>query len=291
MSAVIVDGKELAREIQASLALQAAEIALKLGRKPCLAVVLVGENPSSKIYVSAKTKAAHNIGMETVDCLLPEAISQEKLEQELKTLCRRDDVDGVLLQLPLPRPLSEEGAILAIDPLCDVDGLHPVNQGLLMRGSQATRPCTPLGVLSLIDKARSLLALPADLKGLQAIVVGRSVLVGKPVALMLLERHCTVTICHSRTQDLAAQCRCADILIAAVGKERLIRGDWVKPSAIVIDVGINRTEEGKIVGDVDFESVKEVAAALSPVPGGVGPMTITMLLANTLRAAQQRTEA
>ncbi|MCB0360587.1 MAG: bifunctional 5,10-methylenetetrahydrofolate dehydrogenase/5,10-methenyltetrahydrofolate cyclohydrolase, partial [Bdellovibrionales bacterium] len=206
---------------------------------------------------------------------------------QLRALSGNPAVDGILLQLPLPNGLDEFAALLAIDPGKDVDGLHPYNQGLLLRGETTFVPCTPAGSMALIDEARKLLGLPKSLDGLHAVVLGRSILVGKPIAQLLLQRNCTVVQCHSRTRELATECRRADILIAAVGRPKLVRGDWIKHGAIVIDVGINRLDDGSLAGDVTFEEAAVVAGAITPVPKGVGPMTIAMLMKNTVQAAQQ----
>lgn len=287
MSAVVVDGKILAKRIQDNLIPQAEVITHSLGRKPGLAVILVGDNPASKVYVSAKTKTARACGLATFDIHLPANTTDKDLKANIQKLNQDPNVDGILLQLPLPAGLNEFSALNAILPEKDVDGLHPFNQGLLLRGELAPRPCTPLGVLALVDEARSLLKLPKNLNGLKATIVGRSVLVGKPLAFLLLERHCTVTLCHSQTTNLQSECASADILIAALGKPNFIQGNAVKPNSIVIDVGINKTPNGKLTGDVDFPSAQKIAAAITPVPGGVGPMTIAMLMSNTVEAARK----
>jgi methylenetetrahydrofolate dehydrogenase (NADP+) / methenyltetrahydrofolate cyclohydrolase len=290
MAAQIIDGQALAKEVQEKLALEVQEIIPRLGRGPKLAVVLVGENPASKVYVKSKTKKARLCGIEVDDFFLPEQTTNEQLQAQLKELSRRIDLDGILLQLPLPKQLDEFAALMCIDPALDVDGLHPLNQGLLLRGARTHQSCTPKGAMMLIDQARKQLGAGANLAGLHAVVVGRSILVGKPVAMMLLARHCTVSMCHSRTAQLGEECKRADILVAAIGRAKLINADYVKPGAIVIDVGINRTAAGELVGDVDYESVLPVAGALTPVPGGVGPMTIAMLLSNTVESARWKVE-
>lgn len=286
MSVLILDGKALAAEIQESIKTRVAGLAPRLGRKPGLAVVLVGENPASKVYVGAKTKAAINCGLEVTDVKLPATVSNAELQSQLKQLSKNPAVDGILLQLPLPNGLDEFAALCCIEPPLDADGLHPLNQGLLLRGAPAPRSCTPMGCMALIEKACASLGRSTKLAGLHAVVVGRSILVGKPIALLLLEQNCTVTMCHSRTKDLAAEVRRADIVVAAVGQPQMVKGDWIKPGAIVIDVGINRLDDGKLVGDVDFESAKKTSGAITPVPGGVGPLTITMLISNTVDAAE-----
>lgn len=288
MAAEIIDGKELSKSVRASLTTRVQDLAPKLGRAPSLAVVLVGEDPASQVYVRSKSKQAAKVGIDVIDRKFPETISNVELQQELRTLSEKPELDGILLQLPLPAGLDEYQALLSIAPDKDVDGLHPFNQGLLLRGADAFRPCTPLGVMHLVDKGRQLLGLDTNLSGCQAVIAGRSILVGKPMGFLLLERHCTVTTCHSRTKDLAAECRKADILVAAVGRDELIKGDWVKPGAVVIDVGINRRDDGSLVGDVAYNEALEVAGAITPVPGGVGPMTIAMLLSNTVDSAARK---
>lgn len=287
MAALILDGKALSAEIRAALKRDAESLRGSLGRPPGLGVILVGENPASKVYVAAKTKACAEVGIRAFDYHLSGSISDSELREIISKLNNNAEVDGILLQLPLPKGLSEFDALCAIDPRKDADGLHPTTQGLLLRGEKCFKPCTPSGVLALIDRARRDLGQSTDLSGLHAVVVGRSVLVGKPVGVMLLERNATVTFCHSRTKDLDAECRRADILVAALGRPDFIKA--VKPGSIVIDVGINRLENGKLTGDVDFAAAKEVAAAITPVPGGVGPMTIAMLLSNTIQSAKEKT--
>ncbi len=287
MSALVIDGKELAKEIEQNLSLEVRRITEALSRPPGLAVVLVGDNPASQVYVRSKSKRAIACGLTVRDVKLPGDVSQAQLEQEIAELNRDGEVDGILLQLPLPKGLNEFRAVCAIDPAKDADGLHPVSQGLLMRGAPAPRPCTPFGVMKLIAKGREMMGQPSAIAGLHAVVLGRSILVGKPQALLLLEENCTVTVCHSRTADLAAECRRADILVAAVGRAELVKRDFVKPGALVIDVGINQGANG-LVGDVAFAEVSEVASAITPVPGGVGPMTIAMLLSNTVALAEQK---
>jgi len=287
MAAIVLSGKKLAGELQAQLQQKCALITTKLGRAPKLAVVLVGEDPASQVYVAAKAKAAHRVGIETLDVKRPGDTSQAALIATLDELNGMPNLDGILLQLPLPAELDEFSAICRIRPELDVDGLHPLNQGLLMRGAVAHQSCTPLGSMALIDSARQALGLSLDLSGLKAIVVGRSVLVGKPISMMLLARNCTVTMVHSRTRELEREIGEADILVAALGKPNFIKANWLKPGAIVIDVGINRLPDGTIVGDVE-PGHEERVAAYSPVPGGVGPMTITMLLSNTINAAENR---
>jgi methylenetetrahydrofolate dehydrogenase (NADP+)/methenyltetrahydrofolate cyclohydrolase len=285
MTARIVDGKALADRLNAETAAKAARFAAAHGRAPGLAVVLVGEDPASQVYVRNKGKATTAAGMISVEHKLP----AETPEAEILALVRRlnDDpaIDGILFQLPVPKHIDPDRVIDAIHPDKDVDGFHVVNAGRLAVGFDGFVPCTALGSMLLIDEAG------ARIEGAEAVVVGRSNLVGKPVAQLLLRRNATVTMAHSRTRDLAAVCRRADILIAAVGRPRLVQGDWIKPGATVIDVGINRIEEGgktRLVGDVAYEAAAQVAGAITPVPGGVGPMTIACLLRNTLASAERR---
>ena len=287
MPAEIIDGKALAKSLQKKLSEKVAELQPALGRSPGLAVVLVGDNPASKVYVRSKTKKARRCGLEVSDIVLPADTSDEQLQSELRRLSETPAVDGILLQLPLPAGLDELAALQSIAPEKDADGLHPTNQGFLLRGAEGFEPCTPKGSMLLIKQACEQLGRSDNLSGLNAVVVGRSILVGKPMALMLLDAHCTVSVCHSRTKNLAHFTQSADIVVAAVGRERLLTAEHVKPGAIVIDVGINRTEAGDLVGDVDFDSVVDIAGAITPVPGGVGPMTITVLLQNTVRAAER----
>jgi methylenetetrahydrofolate dehydrogenase (NADP+)/methenyltetrahydrofolate cyclohydrolase len=251
------------------------------GLEPGLATVLVGDDPASRVYVGNKERACAEVGIRSYGHRLDAGTSQAELLTLIAELGRRADVHGILVQLPLPPHLNAQLVIQALPPAKDVDGLHPVNQGRLMAGEAGPRPCTPLGVLRLIDETG------LGLAGQRAAVVGRSVLVGKPVALMLLERHATVTLCHSRTKDLADEVGRADVVVAATGQPALVRGAWIKPGAVVIDVGINRGADGKLCGDVEFAAAAERAAFITPVPGGVGPMTVAMLLANTVAAAEQ----
>jgi methylenetetrahydrofolate dehydrogenase (NADP+)/methenyltetrahydrofolate cyclohydrolase len=280
--AAIIDGKALASKVRADVALGVAELGRSRGRAPGLAVVLVGDDPASQIYVRNKDRAAREAGIAARTHALDAATTEEALLDLVRALNVDDEVDGILVQLPLPRPIRPDRVIAAIDPAKDVDGLHPVNQGRLLSGEPGLRPCTPRGILRLLDHAG------AELKGARAVVVGRSVLVGKPVALLLLERHATVTLCHSRTADLAAEVGRAEVLVVAAGRPGLVRGEWVREGAVVVDVGTNRLPDGKLVGDVDFEAASARARAITPVPGGVGPMTIACLLENTLLAARRR---
>jgi methylenetetrahydrofolate dehydrogenase (NADP+)/methenyltetrahydrofolate cyclohydrolase len=271
-----IDGKELAARVREEVRLRVAENASRV--RPGLATVLVGDDPASAVYVRSKRKACEKAGIESVHHEFPASISQEDLLAHIDALNARVDVHGILVQLPLPSGLDEKSVIERISPDKDVDGLHPVSQGRLLGGVPGFRPCTPLGCMRLLDETG------IDLRGKRAVVIGRSLLVGMPIGLLLLERHATVTFCHSRTADLAAEVASADVLIAAIGQPRAIPGAWIKPGATVIDVGINRTDDG-LVGDVDYESARERAAFITPVPGGVGPMTIAMLLWNTADAA------
>jgi len=278
--ATILDGKKLANDIKKTLA---HEVLLLEGNqvKPGLAVILVGENPASKIYVKNKRKACDEVGIESFDYHLPESTSQEEIEKLIAQLNADKKVHGILVQLPLPPSLNEQRIFEMIDPSKDVDGFHPVNMGKLVSGLLSLRPCTPLGIIALLD------SIGYQLEGQQAVVVGRSKIVGKPVALLLLERHATVTICHSKTHNLSEIIKSADVVVAAVGVPKFVKGDWIKQGAVVIDVGINRMDDGSIVGDVDFQEASKYASAITPVPGGVGPMTIAMLLSNVVEAAKK----
>ncbi|GIW39948.1 MAG: bifunctional protein FolD [Candidatus Binatia bacterium] len=277
-----IDGKRLAATVREEVEREAARFRERYGRPPGLATVLVGDDPASRTYVRNKRKACGEAGIESFGFELPADTPQEKLDALIRDLNRRSDVDGILVQLPLPAPLDPARVLDLLDPEKDVDGLTPSNQARLLLGEPGLRPCTPLGILRLVESTGT------ELRGKRAVVVGRSRLVGKPVALLLLEKHATVTVCHSRTVDLAGEVARAEILVAAVGKARAIRGEWVAPGSVVVDVGINRTPEGKLVGDVESEKAIERAAFVTPVPGGVGPMTIAMLLWNTVEAAKRR---
>ena len=282
MSAQVIDGKAVAAEVRGRIAREVEELAeASGGRVPGLATVLVGEDPASQVYVGNKRKSTEEVGMRSIHHGLDAATSQDELLAVVAELNADDDVDGILVQLPLPEQVDQDAAIAAIDPAKDVDGLTAGSAGLLAQGRPGLVPCTPQGVMELLDHAG------VDPDGADAVVIGRSILVGRPMASLLLNASATVTVCHSQTRDLGAVCHRADILVAAVGRPRMVQGDWVKPGAAVIDVGVNRTEDG-LVGDVDFDAAVDVAGAISPVPGGVGPMTIAMLLQNTLRAARAR---
>jgi len=289
MTAQLIDGTTIAANLRAKVAAYAADILDRHGVVPGLAVVLVGNNPASQVYVRSKIKMTKEAGLNSIEHMLPETATQAELLAVVATLNADPSVDGILVQLPLPAQIDADAVIAAIDPAKDVDGFHPINAGRLMTGTGGLVPCTPLGSLKLLQSVK------ADLSGLEAVVVGRSNIVGKPMAQLLLAQSCTVTIAHSRSHDLPAICRRADILVAAVGRPEMVKGDWIKPGAIVIDVGINRIPdpskgEGKtrLVGDVDFVSASTRASFITPVPGGVGPMTIACLLANTMTAAAKR---
>ena len=278
----VLDGKAIAKKVRAEVAERAAAFAAKHGRQPGLHVVLVGGDPASQVYVRNKERAAGKCGLAGQVHRLAADTTQEDLVALVEKLNADPAIDGILVQLPLPAPLNAQPVLDAIDPGKDVDGLTPMNAGLLVDGREGLRPCTPSGCMRLIDD------IGADLTGQRALVVGRSALVGKPVALMLLARNATVTMAHSRTADLEARVRESDIVVAAVGRPEIIRGAWIKDDAIVLDVGINRGDDGKLVGDVEYEPAAERAGWITPVPGGVGPMTIAMLLANTVTAAERR---
>ena len=283
-TASIIDGKATALGLRAWIGDQVASLNSDQGIKPGLAVVLIGEDPASEVYVRNKRKTAVKLGMESYEHTLPADADQETVMRLVQDLNADPKVHGILVQLPLPKHLDEKPVVLAINPLKDVDGLHPENAGRLMAGNVGMVPCTPLGCQLLLRRRMG------DMTGKDAVVIGRSMLFGKPMAQLLLSENCTVTTAHSRTADLAAHCRRADILVAAVGRAEMVKADWVKPGAVVVDVGINRIpgegEKDKLVGDVDFADVSKVASAITPVPGGVGPMTIACLMFNTLRAAR-----
>jgi methylenetetrahydrofolate dehydrogenase (NADP+)/methenyltetrahydrofolate cyclohydrolase len=283
MTATIIDGKSIAADLRGKIASEVARLKAAHGLTPGIAVVLVGEDPASSVYVRTKSKAVAEAGMRAVDRKLPATTSEGELLELIAALSKDDAVHGILVQLPLPQQIDAQKVIAAIDAAKDADGFHPLNVGRLASGLPALVPCTPLGCVILAKTVH------ASLAGMEAVVVGRSNIVGKPVAQLLLKENATVTVAHSKTRDLPGVCRRADVLVAAIGKPEMIRGDWIKPGATVIDVGINRVpgEAGKsrIVGDVAFAEAAQVAGALTPVPGGVGPMTIACLLLNTLRAA------
>jgi methylenetetrahydrofolate dehydrogenase (NADP+)/methenyltetrahydrofolate cyclohydrolase len=279
MTAKIIDGKAVSAEMEEEMKVQVEELKAS-GIHPGLAVVLVGEDPASKVYVGRKRKSCERLGIASFEYKLPEETTEDYLLNLIAELNARKDVHGILVQLPLPKHIDSKKVLVAIDPAKDVDGFHPVNVGNLFVDESSLPPCTPAGVMELLKRAG------VELKGKNAVVVGRSNIVGKPVSIMLLKEHATVTICHSRTADLPGVCRSADVLVAAVGKAEMIKGDWVKPGAVVIDVGVNRLDDGKLAGDVEFAAAAERASAITPVPGGVGPMTIAMLMKNTISAAK-----
>ncbi|HUK02246.1 MAG TPA: bifunctional methylenetetrahydrofolate dehydrogenase/methenyltetrahydrofolate cyclohydrolase FolD [Steroidobacteraceae bacterium] len=285
MTAIIIDGKAVAASERVKTTARAKEFAARYGRRPGLAVVQVGEDPASTVYVRNKRRSSEESGIESFAHDLPASTPQAELLSLIDKLNRDPRVDGILVQMPLPKGIDSNRIIDAIDPAKDVDGLHPFNEGLLTVGRPGLRACTPSGCMRLLAEVK------CDPAGKRAVVVGRSILVGKPMALLLLEANATVTIAHSRTADLAAVVRESDIVVAAVGREGMIRGEWIKPGAVVIDVGTNKGADGKLKGDVDFEGARRVASAITPVPGGVGPMTIAMLLANAVEAAFSRAAA
>jgi len=280
--AVIIDGNVEAAKVREETAVAVARFRDEFGVAPGLATVLVGDDAASATYVRNKRRSCAKVGIESFHHELPAATSEDDIVALVRELNARRDAHGILVQLPLPSGIDSRAVLDAISPDKDVDGLHPVNQGRLMAGDAGLRPCTPLGVMRLLD------SVGAELKGARAVVVGRSLLVGKPVALLLLERHATVTVCHSRTRDLAGEIGRADVLVAAVGVPEFVRGEWVRPDSIVIDVGINRLDDGRLVGDVEFAAASLRASHITPVPGGVGPMTVAMLLANTVTAARMQ---
>ncbi len=279
-TASIINGKEIAANIRNSLKAEVQKLKEKEGVTPGLAVVLVGENPASKVYVRNKGKACEEAGIRSFQHDLPAETGEEDLLNLIERLNNSKDVHGILVQLPLPFHIDETRVIEAIAPRKDVDGFHPYNLGRLVMGKPLLEPCTPLGIVKLLDSIR------VDISGMEAVIVGRSNIVGKPMALMLLKRNATVTVCHSRTRDIEDKIRRADLVIAAVGKAEFVKGDWIKEGAVVIDVGINRAAGGGLVGDVDFQGASRRASFITPVPGGVGPMTIAMLLNNTVDAAR-----
>jgi len=274
----VIDGKAVAAAVRAEVRAR-VDALVAAGVRPGLATVLVGDDPASQVYVRNKQKACEEVGMRSFGHRLPADTTQDALLGLVRDLGRDPQVHGILVQLPLPKHLDAQAVIETLPPAKDVDGLHPTSQGRLMAGLPGFRPCTPLGVMRLLDEVG------VELKGAEAVVIGRSLLVGKPVALLLLERHATVTMCHSRTRDLGAVVGRAEVVVAAVGVAGLVRGEWIRPGAVVIDVGVNRKADGKLTGDVEYAAAAERARAITPVPGGVGPMTIAMLLQNTATAA------
>ena len=283
MTAELIDGIALSRTLRLDVAARAANLKAH-GITPGLAVILVGENPASQVYVRNKVKACADAGLHSVLEQYPADLSEGELLKRIKFLNTDPAIHGILVQLPLPAHIDAQKVIEAIAPLKDVDGFHIASAGALMTGTSSFLPCTPYGCMKMLD------SIGYDLRGKHAVVIGRSNIVGKPMALLLLQKNATVTICHSATADLKAITLQADVIVAAVGKRNVLTADMVKPGAVVLDVGMNRTPDGKLCGDVDFDGVKEVASFITPVPGGVGPMTITMLLVNTLEAAERSTE-
>jgi methylenetetrahydrofolate dehydrogenase (NADP+)/methenyltetrahydrofolate cyclohydrolase len=283
--AKLIDGKAVAKAVRDEVARGVQQFESEHGRVPGLHVILAGDDPASAVYVRNKEKAALEVGMAGKVHRLPDSVSQAELLGLIRDLNGDPNVDGILVQLPLPKQVTTGEVLLSVNPDKDVDGFHPVNVGALWSGQPGTVACTPRGIMRLIRETG------VELVGARALIVGRSNIVGKPVAALLLAEHATVTIAHSRTRDLPARCREADVLVAAVGRAKMIGADWVKPGAVVIDVGMNRGEDGKLCGDVDFAAVEPIAGAITPVPGGVGPMTIAMLLENTLLAARAREAA
>jgi methylenetetrahydrofolate dehydrogenase (NADP+)/methenyltetrahydrofolate cyclohydrolase len=278
---IVVDGLGLANELRAALADEIAELRAAGRRAPCLAVVLVGDDPASAAYIKGKRRACERVGMGSVEHRLAAALSEAAVIERVEALNQDETVDGILVQLPLPKGMRPNRVAAAVDPAKDVDGLHPLNAGRLLLGEPCLAPCTPLGILKLLERFEIPLA------GAHAVVIGRSAIVGKPVSLLLQQANATVTMCHSRTRGLAEFCRSADVLVAAAGVPRLVRGDWVKPGAAVIDVGVSEVD-GELVGDVDTEGVMGIAALVTPHRRGVGPLTISMLLHNTLAAYRAR---
>lgn len=275
--ATILDGKALAAKCKENVKKEAAALA----RTPGLAVIIVGDNPASRVYVNSKRKDCEECGFFSEEYALPATTTQEALIDLIHQLNGREEIDGILCQLPLPDGIDEEAVLMAISPEKDVDGFHPMNMGALLVGKEGFLPCTPYGIMEILAEYG------IDPKGKNCVVIGRSNIVGKPMALLLLQKHGTVTVCHSRTTNLKEVCRQADILVAAVGKVNMVTADMIKPGAVVIDVAMNRNEAGKLCGDVDYTAVSAMASAITPVPGGVGPMTRAMLMKNTLLAAQK----
>ncbi len=273
----IIDGKKISASIKEEVKKEVEFLKEKIGRAPGLTVILVGEDPASQIYVKNKEKTAKELGINGEIIRMPRSTTQEELLKKIDELNNNPEVDGILVQLPLPSHIDEFQVTLAIDPSKDVDGFHPVNMGKLLIGKPGIIPCTPYGIIKMLEYEK------IEIEGKNAVIIGRSNIVGKPVSILLLQRHATVTICHSRTKNLPDIVKGADILVAAVGKAKFVKGNWIKDGAVIIDVGINRDENSKLVGDVDFEEAEKKASHITPVPGGVGPMTIAMLMYNTLQ--------
>lgn len=280
--ALIINGKEVSAKLRDDLKLEVAEFIKNTGVTPGLAVIIVGEDPASQVYVRNKHKGCVEAGMKSFEITMPECTTEEELLSKIAELNANDEVHGILVQLPLPKHINEDKIINAISPDKDVDAFHPVNVGKIMTGKYSFLPCTPAGIMALLDYYK------VDISGKTCVVIGRSNIVGKPMALLLLEKNGTVTVCHSRTRDLPSVAKTADILVVAIGKANFVGADMVKEGAVVIDVGINRLDNGKLCGDVDFDAVEPIASAITPVPGGVGPMTITTLLKNTMTAAKNK---
>lgn len=280
--AIIINGKEVSAKLREDLKTEVADFIKNTGVTPGLAVIIVGEDPASQVYVRNKHKGCVEAGMKSFEITMPESTTEGELLAKIAELNANDDVHGILVQLPLPKHINEDKIINAISPEKDVDAFHPVNVGKIMTGKYSFLPCTPAGIMALLEYYK------IDISGKTCVVIGRSNIVGKPMALLLLEKNGTVTVCHSRTRDLAAVAKSADILVVAIGKANFVGADMVKEGAVVIDVGINRLDSGKLCGDVDFDAVMPIASAITPVPGGVGPMTITTLLKNTMTAAKNK---
>ena len=276
----IIDGKKISAQIRGSIKEETARFIAETGVTPGLAVILVGSDPASQIYVRNKKKACEEVGFKSFEYLMPESATEEELKELVNKLNHTSEVHGILCQLPLPKHISEKAVIESISPMKDVDAFHPVNVGRIMTGDYNFLPCTPAGIMELIKSTG------VEIAGKKCVVVGRSNIVGKPMAMLLLHANGTVTMCHSKTADLKKECLEADILVVATGKAKMIKADMVKPGAVVIDVGMDRDENGKLCGDVDFDEVSKVAGYITPVPGGVGPMTIAMLMRNTYTAAK-----
>ena len=279
--AELIDGKLVSAKIREKIAVEVADFKREFNITPGLAVIIVGENPASLVYVKNKHKACVEAGMNSIEVKMPESTTEDELLAKISELNSDANVHGILVQLPLPKHIDETRVLNSISPEKDVDAFHPVNVGKIMIGNYNLLPCTPAGVMDLLDYYG------VELSGKRAVVIGRSNIVGKPMALLLLERNATVSVCHSRTKDISEYTRAADVIVVAVGRPNFLKADMIKPGAVVIDVGINRLDNGKLCGDVDFAEVKEVASLITPVPGGVGPMTITTLLKNTLSAARE----
>lgn len=280
--AEIINGKEFALNLRSQIKEEVSQLKEESGLVPGLATVLVGEDAASQVYIRNKNKSCTEAGMKSFHQNLPADTSEDELLELIQSLNQNNEVHGILVQLPLPKHIDENKVIQAIDPSKDVDGFHPINVGNLLIGQDGFRSCTPYGIIKLIE------SINYDCSGKEAVILGRSNIVGKPMALMLLEKNATVTICHSRTQNLPEKVRSADLLIAAIGKPEFVKGDWIKQGSCIIDVGINRREDGSLCGDVDFEAASKKASSITPVPGGVGPMTIAMLLYNTLQSAKRK---